>query len=66
MTPRLRDPLVVRPYAAEVANSIGSTIEGLSFSGLLTRVETGHIRIGSAGNGRIKSPGSGSSPSQRA
>jgi hypothetical protein len=66
MTPRLRDPLVVRPYAAEVANSIGSTIEGLSFSGLLTRVEIGHIRIGSAGNGRIKSPGSGSSPSQRA
>jgi len=49
-----------------VANSIGSTIEGLSFSGLLTRVEIGHIRIGSAGNGRIKSPGSGSSPSQRA
>jgi hypothetical protein len=28
-------------------------IEGSSFSGLLTRVEIGHIRIGSAGNGRI-------------
>jgi hypothetical protein len=30
-------------------------IEGSSFSGLLTRVEIGQIRIGSAGNGRIKS-----------
>ena len=30
-------------YAAEVANSMGSTIEGSSFSGLLTRVEIGHI-----------------------
>jgi hypothetical protein len=36
-------------------------IEGSAFSGLLTRVEIGYIRIGSAGNGRIKSPGSGSS-----
>ncbi len=53
-------------YAAEVANSIGSTIEGSSFSGLLTRVEIGHIRRGSAENGRIKSPGSGSLLSQRA
>ncbi len=53
-------------YAAEVVNSIGSTIEGSSFSGLLTRVEIGHIRMGAAGNGRIKSPGSGSSLSQRA
>jgi hypothetical protein len=44
---------------------IGSTIEGSSFSGLLTRVEIGHIRIGSAGNGLIRSPGSGSSLSQR-
>ena len=44
-------------YAAD--NSIGSTIEGSSFSGLLTRVEIGHIRIGSAGNGRISSCGSG-------
>jgi hypothetical protein len=48
-----------------VANSIGSTMEGLSFSGLSTRVEIGHIRIGSAGKGRIKSRGSGSSLSQR-
>jgi hypothetical protein len=32
-------------YAASVASSIGSTIEGSSFSGLLTRVEIGHIRI---------------------
>jgi len=32
-------------YAASVANSIGPTIEGLSFSALLTRVEIGHIRI---------------------
>jgi hypothetical protein len=38
-----------------VASSIGSTIEGSSFSGLLTRVEIGHIRIKSEGNGRIKS-----------
>ena len=52
-------------YAAEVAIAIGSTIEGSSFSGLLTRVEIGHIRIGSAGNGLIRSPGSGSSLSQR-
>jgi hypothetical protein len=40
-------------------------IEGSSFSGLVTRVEIGHIRIGSDGNGRIKSCGSGSSLSQR-
>ncbi len=39
---------------------------GSSFSGLLTRVEIGHIRIGSAENGRIKSRGSDSSLSQRA
>jgi hypothetical protein len=39
--------------AAVRASWIGSTIEGSSFSGLLTRVEIGHIRIGSAGNGRI-------------
>ena len=38
-----------------MVNSIGSTIEGSSFSGLLTRAEIGHIRIGSAGNGRIRS-----------
>ena len=37
-------------YAAEVANSIGSKIDGSSFSGLLTRVEIGHIRIGSEGS----------------
>jgi hypothetical protein len=30
---------------------IGSTIDGSSFSGLLTRVEIGHIRIGPAGAG---------------
>ena len=46
-------------------SSIGSTIDGSSFSGLLTRVEIGHIHIGSAGNGLIRSPGSGSSLSQR-
>ena len=54
------------PYAASVATSIGSTIAASSFSGLLTRVEIGHIRIGAAGNGRIRSRGSASSPSQRA
>jgi hypothetical protein len=40
-------------YAAN--NSTGSTIDGSSFSGLLTRVEIGHICIGSARNSRIKS-----------
>jgi hypothetical protein len=52
-------------YAAEVSNAIGSTIEGSSFSGLLARIEIGHIRIGSAGKGLIRSRGSGSSLSQR-
>src|ERR1039458_3085361 len=37
-------------YAAEMARSIGSRIEGSSFSGLLPRVEIGHIRMVSAGN----------------
>ena len=45
---------------------MGSTIDGSSFSGLLTRVEIGYIRRGSAGNGRINSRGSGSSLSQMA
>lgn len=54
-----------RHQAASVASSIGSTIDGSSFSGLLTRVDIGHIRIRSAGNGRIRSRGSGSSLSQR-
>jgi hypothetical protein len=52
-------------YAASLANWTGSTIEGSSFSGLLTRVEIGQIRIKSAGNGRIRSRGSGSSLSHR-
>jgi ABC-type uncharacterized transport system substrate-binding protein len=52
--------------AASFVTSIGSSIEGSSFSGLFTRVEMGHIRINSAGNGRIRSRGSGSSLSQRA
>jgi hypothetical protein len=43
---------------------IGFRIDGSSFSGF-TRVEIGHIRIGSAGNGRRRSRGSGSSLSQR-
>jgi hypothetical protein len=41
-------------------------IDGSSFSGLLTRVEIGHMRIGSDGNGRIWLRGSGSSANQRA
>jgi hypothetical protein len=53
-------------YAAVVVNSTGSTIDGSSFSGLLTHVDIGHIRISSAGKGRIRSAGSGSSPSHRA
>jgi hypothetical protein len=48
--------------AAFVASSTGSKIEGSSFSGLLTRVDIGHIRINSAGNGRMRSAASGSSP----
>src|SRR6516225_7567794 len=51
-------------YATD--NSIGSMIDGSSFSGLLTRVEIGHIRVGSAGNGCMRSSGSGSSLSHRA
>ena len=38
---------------------IGPTIDGSSFPGSLTLVEIGHIRIGSAGNGRIRSCGVG-------
>ena len=41
-------------YVAEAANAIGSTIVGSSFSGSLTLVEMGHIRIGSAGNGQVR------------
>ena len=52
-------------YSALTGQCDRSTIDLSSFSGLLTRVEIGHIRIGSAGNCRIKSRGSGSSPSQR-
>jgi hypothetical protein len=52
-------------YATCLATSIGSKIEGSSFSGLLTRAEIGHIRMSSAGNGRIRSRGSGPSLSQR-
>jgi hypothetical protein len=36
---------------------IGSTIDESSFSGLFTRVDIGHIRIGSAGKGRSRSRG---------
>jgi hypothetical protein len=32
-------------------------MEGSSFSGLLTRVEIGYIRIGSAGNGHVPAHG---------
>jgi hypothetical protein len=63
---RLFKPLAMaNPYATETFNVMGSMIEGSSFSGLFTRVEIGHIRIGSDGKGRIKSRGSGSSLSQR-
>ena len=40
-----------------MASWIGSTIDGSPFSGLLTRVEIGHIRMRPAGNGRIRSRG---------
>ena len=42
---------MISSCAAEVTNSIGSMIDGSSFSGLFTRVEIGHIRIGSEGKG---------------
>jgi hypothetical protein len=54
-----------RTYAASLVNSTGSIIEGSSLSGLLTRVEIGQIRMRPAGNGRIRSQGSGSSLSHR-
>ena len=38
--------------ASAADSSTGSGIEGSSFSDLLTRVDIGHIRIGSAGNNR--------------
>jgi hypothetical protein len=40
-------------------------MSGSSFFGVFTRVETGHMIIGSAGKGRSSSRGSGSSESQR-
>src|SRR5262249_23611866 len=43
-----RNGRAMAPYAASIATSIGSTIAASSFSGLLTRVEIGHIRIGAA------------------
>jgi len=58
--------VTLQRQAAELETRIGSSIEESSFSGLFTRVEMGHIRIGSAGNGRSRSCGSGWSLSQRA
>jgi hypothetical protein len=63
--PRTAGAPSLSSYAASLANSIGSIIEGSSFSGLLTRVDMGHMRIRPAGNGRIRSLGSGSSLSHR-
>jgi hypothetical protein len=45
--------MLLETYATRVLT--GSRIDGSSFSGLLTRVDIGHIHISSAGNGRIKS-----------
>ena len=56
----------VSTYATAVGHSIGSMIDGSSFSSLLTRVEIGQMRIGPEGNGRINTYGSWSSLSQRA
>ena len=61
----LSSPMQRRTYAASLANSTGSMIEGSSFSGLFTRLDIGHIRIRPAGNGRIRSRGSGSSLNHR-
>ena len=54
-----------RPTSGRGSDCAAPTMEGSSFSGLLTRVEIGHIRIGSAGYGCNKSSGPGSSLSQR-
>lgn len=43
---------MTRWLPAFVASSIGSVIEGSSFSSLFTRVEISHMRIKPAGNGR--------------
>jgi hypothetical protein len=40
---------LAQPMRQRWPRLIGSTIEGSSFSGLLTRVEIGHIRMGSGG-----------------
>jgi hypothetical protein len=45
--PAAIDPRASRRHAADVLNSMGSTIDGSSFSGLFTLVEIGHMRIGS-------------------
>ena len=47
------------------ASSIALRIAESSFSGLLTRFEIGHIRIGSEGNVVRRLCGSGSEPSHR-
>lgn len=46
-------------------SSISSSRRSSSFDGELTRVEIGQIVMGSDGNGRNRSRGSGSFPSQR-
>jgi hypothetical protein len=51
LRPDTPKPIKIKPSTqwgrkAAYANAIGSTIEGSSFSGLLTRVEIGHIRMG--------------------
>jgi hypothetical protein len=63
-------PGVLAPSIRQASSSIRRQFDrfedrGLSFSGLLTRVDIAHFRINSAGNGRVRSLGSGSSPSQR-
>lgn len=47
----------IAAYAASVASSMGSSIEGSSFSGLFTRVEINQIRMRSAGNCPIRPRG---------
>jgi hypothetical protein len=51
--------------ATDPGPATGSRIDGSSFSGLLTRVDIGHMRSRSDGNGFSASRGLGSSPSHR-
>jgi hypothetical protein len=50
-----RDARISTTTRHSLASLFGSTMDASSLSDLLTLVEIGHIRFGSAGNGRIRS-----------